>query len=181
MLGPLPSRSRVVITVHLSCVCRAGRGDPLRDWGTMRPIGPGRPAHRCAPHTPATRCAVPSHVTVAPFAALLPIAVDPGKVTPALSVDADQGLVFATEDGRPIWPGFVSDRFHTLTDLVELPRSSPHWSTRTPRPPSETASAEHDVTKPCPRDQSGNLAIVAAIRRPGYFWWRRWDSNPRTS
>jgi integrase len=29
--------------------------------------------------------------------------------------------VFAAQDGRPIWPGFVSDRFHTLTDLTDLP------------------------------------------------------------
>jgi integrase len=39
---------------------------------------------------------------------------------------ADQGLVFAAEDGRPIWPGYVSDRFHTLTDLIELPRIRLH-------------------------------------------------------
>jgi integrase len=33
----------------------------------------------------------------------------------------DEGLVFAAEDGRPIWPGFVSDRFHVLADEAELP------------------------------------------------------------
>ena len=39
---------------------------------------------------------------------------------------ADEGFVFAAEDGRPIWPGYVSDRFHALTDLVKLPRIRLH-------------------------------------------------------
>jgi integrase len=68
------------------------------------------------------------------------IALDPGTVTALrthrarqgeekLALGAgyrDEGLVFAAEDGRPIWPGYVSDRFHALADLVELPRIRLH-------------------------------------------------------
>jgi integrase len=33
----------------------------------------------------------------------------------------DRDLVFATENGRPLWPGSVSHRFHTLSDEAGLP------------------------------------------------------------
>lgn len=38
----------------------------------------------------------------------------------------DQGLVFAAEDGRPLWPGTVSDRFHVLAEQCGLPRIRLH-------------------------------------------------------
>jgi len=38
----------------------------------------------------------------------------------------DDRLVFAWQDGNVIWPGYISDRFHTLTDLIELPRIRLH-------------------------------------------------------
>ena len=41
-------------------------------------------------------------------------------------VTRTRGSCFAAEDGRPIWPGYVSDRFHALTDLVKLPRIRLH-------------------------------------------------------
>ncbi|HWE68740.1 MAG TPA: site-specific integrase [Acidimicrobiales bacterium] len=34
----------------------------------------------------------------------------------------DEGLVFAAEDGRPIWPGSNSDRFHVLGARAGLPQ-----------------------------------------------------------
>jgi integrase len=38
----------------------------------------------------------------------------------------DQNLVFAAENGRPIWPGSVSARFHVLSDAAGLPRIRLH-------------------------------------------------------
>jgi len=38
----------------------------------------------------------------------------------------DEGLVFAAANGRPIWPGSVSDRFHALSEAAGLPRIRLH-------------------------------------------------------
>jgi integrase len=38
----------------------------------------------------------------------------------------DQGLVFAMENGRAIWPGSISDRFHRLSEVSGLPRIRLH-------------------------------------------------------
>jgi integrase len=68
------------------------------------------------------------------------VAIDPGTVATLrshrshqaaekLALGAgylDEGLVFAAADGRPLWPGFVSDRFHVLSDAAALPRIRLH-------------------------------------------------------